>query len=146
YSVTISNLGLPIRWFKLAMILFLVFLIYNVCFPMISFVQEEYRYIFYSLNDFSGFAGLLIAYPVICHYAARAISVRRNGNPATFVSALPFTLVLIFGSVLGIPFFHKYFSTKTSAYSEINIIYAISLGLFMAILIIGFIASIAGLI
>ena len=141
-----SELGLPKKWFNLAFVVFIVYLLYNCCHFLIDYVQEDYRHIFYALNEFIAFGGLLIAYPVICHYAARAIVVKKDGKPATFISALPYSLLLIFGTVIGIPFLHKYFSSKTSTNNQIIIIYAIAFGLFAVIFVIGFLAAITGLI
>jgi hypothetical protein len=78
----------------------------------------------------------MIAYPLVCHYAARAAYIERNVHPFTFVNSLAFTLMHLFGIVVAAPFLHKYFSPKTSKNSEIIIIYAIALG---------FMAAIAGL-
>lgn len=146
FSVEKSDLGLPLRWFNLACVVFLVYLVYNLCFSFIANVNEDYQHIFYALNEFIAFGGLLIAYPLLCHYAARAVVIKQTNEPATFIRAMPFTVLLIFGVVLGIPFLHKYFSKKTSSNTEIIIIYAIALGLCIVLFIIGFIAAISGLI
>ena len=146
YSVEKSDLGLPLRWFNIAFVVFAIYLLYNLCFSHIEHIDEGYQHIFYALNEFIGFGGLLIAYPLICYYSARGISAKKGNKPATFVSALPFALVLVFGAVLGIPFFHKYFSTKTSTNSEVVIIYGIGIGLCIVLFVVGFLAAITGLV
>ncbi|WP_344925049.1 hypothetical protein [Aquimarina addita] len=105
-----------------------------------------YQDIFYPLNEFIAFGGLLIAYPTICHYIARAAIVKRNNQPSSFLNALPFTLVLFFGAVLAIPFLHTYFSTKSSTIAQILVIYAIAFSVFILLFIVGLVASIAGLV
>ena len=146
YAVKESDLGISRRWFNIALVLFIAYLLYNVQFLGFGNVPEAYDYIFNPLAEFIAFGGLLIAYPTICHYAARAISAKINGRPATFSSALLITLVLVFGTVLGIPFLHKNFSTKTSINSEVLIIYAIACGLFVFLLVVGFFAAVSGLV
>lgn len=144
FSTEKSDLGLPTKWFNLAFFVFIGYLLFNLCFPLFENIDEEFRYIFYSSGEIISFGGLLIAYPLVCYYTARAIASKKSGKPATFISALPFALILCFGTVLSIPFFHKYFSKKSSTNSEIIIIYGISFGLFVLLLFTGFIAGITG--
>ncbi|WP_025741517.1 hypothetical protein [Aquimarina pacifica] len=107
---------------------------------------REYRSLINASREFINFGGIMIAYPIICHYAARSAIVKRSKETATFTNAIPFTLLLIFGTVLGVPFIHKYFSPKSSTNSEVVMIYAIGLCLFILILVTGFIAAITGVI
>ncbi len=146
YSVEKSDLGLPIRWFQITIILFVIYLLYNLCYPLVASLPEDYQSVFHPLNEFIAFGGLLIAYPVVCHYAARAVLVKQTKEPATFINAIPITLLLFFGVVLGIPFLHKYFSKKNSSNTEIIIIYAIALGVCIVLFIVGFIAAITSMI
>ncbi len=146
FSAETSNLGLPRQGFIIALAVFLIYLVYQISGPLIQTVPEDYKYIFYALNEFTAFGGILIAYPIICHYTARAIVVKKKNKPVNFINALPYTLVLIFGTILSIPFFHGYFSNKASTNKQLIGIYVIAFGLFVFLLIIGFIASIIGLI
>ena len=105
---------------------------------------SEYFYIISVSREFINSAGIIIAYPIVCHYVARTIMVKRSNKQATFLSALPFTLVLLFGTVLGVPFFHKLFSHKSTTNPQLLVIYAIGFSLFILTLVIGFIAAITG--
>ena len=146
YAVKDSDLGIARRWFNIAFVALIVYLLYNLRFLGFDYIPEAYRHYFSYVNEFIGFGGLLIAYPTICHYAARAIHAKTRDIPSSFLKALPITLLLIFGTVLVIPFLHKTFSTKTSTNAEIIKIYGIGLGLFAVLLIVSFMAAITGLV
>lgn len=146
YAVEKSDLGIPRRWFNIALIVFIAYLLYNACYVGIDYVPEEYRHVFNALSEFIAFGGVLMAFPTMCHYAARAVTAKRGQSPASFLGALPVTFLLVFGTVLGIPFLHKYFSTKTSTNSEILVIYAIAFGLCIVLFVVGFLAATTGLI
>ncbi len=152
YSVDNVQLGIARKWFRIAFAMICVFILFNVVASIIENLSathvwlDDYMYMIYSSRELINFAGIMIAYPVVCHYAARATYVKVNVQPATFISALAFTIMLLFGTVMAIPFLHKYFSTKTSKNSEIIIIYAIAFGLVIILFIIGFMAAIAGLV
>lgn len=152
YAVEEAPLGLARKWFKIAYAFLWFFILYNSVASVIESLAEsgnwndEYMYLIYASREFINFGGILIAYPIVCHYAARATMIKRSGKSATFVGAIPFTLLLIFGTVVGIPFMHKYFSTKTSENSKIIIVYGIAFGLFMLISVIGFLAAITGMV
>jgi len=150
YSIEKTKLGLTLRWFKMAFIAVLIFILFNFVTSIIENLEatylwrEDYMYLIYSSSEFINFAGIMIAYPIVCHYAARAFYVKKNDQSATFVNSLAFTLILIFGTVLAIPFAHKYFSTKKGKNSEIIVIYAIAFGVVVILFIIGIMAAIAG--
>jgi len=151
YSVKEKEFGLAMKWFKIACIFLWIFIVFNLIAAGIENSLKnsswgEYIYLIYAPREFINFGGILIAYPIICHYAARATMVRRMNKPATFISSIPFTLLLLFGTVLGIPFMHNHFSNKTSTNKEVMVVYAISFCLFLLVLSIGFIASITGLV
>lgn len=150
YSVEEAQLGLGRKWFQIAYVFLCFFVIFNTVASVIESLLEkggnEYVYLIYASREFINFGGIMIAYPIVCHYVARATMAKRNSASSSFINAIPFTLLLIFGAVVGIPFMHKYFSTKPSTNSEIAIIYAIAFGLFITILIIGFFAAITGLV
>ena len=152
YTIDKTKLGLKLKWFNIAYVVLLFFILFNISDAVIEYLTKtqhwntDYKYLIYSSREFINFAGIIIAYPIVCHYAARATLVKKNNKPTTFINALPFTLLLIFGTVIGIPFLHKYFSSKVSSSSKIITIYAIAFGLFIILLIIGFIASITGLV
>ncbi|MFS4494322.1 hypothetical protein [Maribacter sp. 2308TA10-17] len=151
YSVQETEIGLARKWFDIAYAFLWIFILFNLVAsiiesPLKNSTWSEYVYLIYASREFINFGGILIAYPIVCHYAARATMVKRTNKPASLIGAIPFTLLLLFGTVLGIPFVHNYFSSKTSTKSEVLIIYAISLGLFFLILVIGFIAAITGLV
>ena len=149
--VTESQLGLPRKWFQIAYTLLWVYVGYTFAIVIIEpFLNaqsygEDYLFLIYASRESVSFVGILIAYPIVCHYAARAATAKRNETPATFVQAIPFTLILIFGTVLGVPFLQKYFSTTPSTNTQIVSIYAIAFALFLLILVMGFIAAITGL-
>ena len=145
-SVEKIELGLPLRWFYIALALLIAYLLYNLSYSLVEGVSEDRQHIFHALNEFIAFGGLLIAHPLLCHYAARAVVVKKTNRPATFIRAIPFTLLLFFGAVLAIPFLQKYFSTKTSTNSELVKVYATALGVFFVVLVIGFFASVTGLV
>ena len=152
YAVSEEQLGMPRKWFRIAYIVLWLFIGYavvtSIIEPLMS-VQDwgqDYLYLIYSSREFVHFAGIIIAYPIVCHYAARAALVKKNNSPATFVSAIPFTLLLIFGTVLSIPFLHKYFSKKVTTNSEIIVIYAVAFGLCVFLFILGLVAAVSGLV
>jgi len=151
YSVQETEIGLKRKWFKIAYAFLWIFILFNLIAlviesPIKNSNWSEHAYLIYASREFINFGGILIAYPIICHYAARATIAKRTNKTASFIKAVPFTLLLIFGTVLGIPFMHKYFSKKTSTNSKIIIIYAIAFGICITIFIIGFIAAITGMI
>lgn len=152
FSVDEKQLGLPRKWFRIAYTVLCFFILFNIGASIIEYLSEiqnwidEYMYLIYSSREFINFAGIMIAYPLVCHYAARATTSKRSGKPATFLSSLPFTLLLLFGTVAGVPFLHKHFSTKTSTNSQIIVVYAIAFGLCIILFIVGFIAAITGLV
>jgi len=150
YSVEETQLGLARKWFQIAFIFLWFFIFFNTLDSVRElFVEkdhwnDEYRYLFNASREFINFGGIMVAYPIVCHYAARATMVKRHSKSAPFVNTIPFTLLLIFGTVLGIPFMHNYFTEKTSKNAEVIIVYAIAFGVFITTLIMGFIAAITG--
>ena len=64
-------------------------------------------HLIYSSREFINFAGIMIAYPLVFHYAARAPYIERNVHPVTFVNSLAFTLMHLFGTVVAAPFVDK---------------------------------------
>ena len=143
-----NQLNLPRKWFKVAYAFLCFFVIFNVIIAILEFglLPNNNIGLFNVAREFVNFGGIIIAYPIVCHYAARAATSNRIGKPATFVNSIPFTLFLIFGVILGIPFLHKHFTKNPSTNSEIMMVYAIAAGLFISILILGFIAAITGLV
>lgn len=152
HSVTEMQLGLPINWFHIAYAILLIFIIFNLSASIIEPLVrnqgwgDDYLYLIYASREFINFGGIMMAYPIVCHYAARAATAKRKNKPATFVQAIPFTILLIFGTVLGLPALHKYVSRRPSTNSQIITIYAIAFGLFVIMMIVGFIAAITGLV
>lgn len=152
FSVNEKDLGLNRKLFQIAYIFLLLFILFNVGASILEYVlasdnwNDDYMYLMYSSREFINFGGIIIAYPIVCHYAASAVTVRRRNQAAIFVNTLPYTLLLIFGAMIGIPLLHKYFSQKTSTKSQIIIIYAIAFSLCVVIFVIGFIAAITGLV
>lgn len=145
-SVEKTDLGLPLRWFYIALASLVVYLLYGLSYSLVEGVSEADQHMFHGLGEFIAIGGLLIAYPILCHCAARAILVKRANQPATFIRAVPFTLLLFFGAVLAIPFLQRYFCTERSTDSELITIYATAFGLFFLVLVIGFLASVTGLV
>jgi len=146
YSVGKENIGLPFIWLKVATTIVIFYLLYNSCFSFIEKVPENFQDAFYMLNEFVAFGGLIIGYPIICNYSARAIVYKQKNEKATFLTSIVFTLLLIFGTVLPIPFFHKYFSNKTSTNRQIIVIYAIGLCVWAVLFVIALVAAITGLV
>jgi len=150
FSIEEVQIGIVRKWFKIAYTFLWFFILFNVSVSVVEYLLEnsngsdEYLHFIYVFREFINFEGIIIAYPIVCHYAARAIMVKQNAKPATFINAFPYTLLLLFGTVLGIPFMHKCFGTKVSGNSEIIIIYVIGVALFLIILVIGFIAASTG--
>jgi len=70
---------------------------------------------------------------------------KKNDRRASIFEGLPYLLLLLFGTTIGVPFLHKFFSEKLSDHSQIILIYAIGFGLCAILLIIGFVAAITGL-
>ncbi len=145
-----SQLGLKLKWFQIAFAIFIFFILFNVFEAIVESLtanlklSDSYDYLFNAPREFVNSIGILIAYPIICHYAARATFATRNGKPATFIKAIPYTLILVFGTVLAIPFLHQYFNDATQKKSQLIPIYVIAIGLCMLLFIIGFIAAITG--
>ena len=152
YSIDERELGLTRKWFPIAFGTIIVFIFFNSTVALTDWIKvtqtwiADYMYLINASREFINFAGIMIAYPIICHYAARAATTKRNKQPATFINSIPFTLLLVFGGFLGIPFLQGYFSTKSSTNSQIMIIYAIAFGLCIILFIAAFVAAIAGLV
>ncbi len=152
FSIAEAQLGLARKWFQIAYLILCFFVLFNLSAYLIEYLAEIGKWngnnlhLIYAARELINFSGIIIAYPIVCLYAASAATLKRNTQQATFVHAIPFTLLLIFGTVLGIPFLHKYFSTKTSTNSEIVIIYSIAFGFCIILFIVGFIAAVTGLI
>ncbi|NRD24191.1 hypothetical protein HNV10_13110 [Winogradskyella litoriviva] len=146
-SVEPIKLGIPLKWFKIAFGLFLFYLIYNLAYePLFAFLRnsyDSYTWVLYATRETINFVGLLILYPVICHYSARAIYVKKNNSDATFVNSIAYTLLLIFIPI-SIPFFQKYFSPNKTQKNTLIKIYALALGILTLLIIIAFIAAITG--
>lgn len=151
YAVPKAAIGLPRKWFQLAYGFLWIFIVFNAVILLIeTYLKDtgwrEHLHLIHASGEFIDYGGIIISYPIICHYAARATMVKKSNEKASFISAAPFTLLLIFGTVLAIPFMHKYFSNKGADSSEVLKIYAMGLGLFMVTLSIGFIAAITGVV
>ncbi len=146
HSVQRSDLGLPLKWFYCALVVLLIYLIYNLYHPFVENVNERFRSIFYAFSEMIAFVGVVIAYPVLCHYSARAILVKKTNKPATLSRALPFTFLVVFGLLISIPFLHRYLTNESSTHTEIFRIYGIAAFVLFATFIVGFLAAITGLI
>ena len=148
-SVEPIKLGISLKWFKIAFGLFLFYVIYNLGYePLYNFLNTSYNNYTWVLNatrETINFAGLLIFYPVICHYSARAISAKKNNSMATFSNSIATSLLLIFFPFC-IPFFQKYFSTVKTEKNTLIKIYTLGLGLMTFLFIITFIAAITGVV
>lgn len=146
------QLGINRKWFHIAFKVLCLFVFFTIGASSMEYLAAarswkiDYLSLISASREFVNFGGIMIAYPVVCHYAARAATAKRNKKPATFIQALPFTLFLIFGTVVGVPFLHNYLSEKTSANSELMRIYAFAVGLCIITFIIGLAAAITGLV
>ncbi|WP_299101057.1 hypothetical protein [uncultured Winogradskyella sp.] len=146
-SVAELKLGLPIKWFHLAFGLFLFYLVFNLSYDFlinfISNINQDYTWIMYAARETINFVGLLVLYPIICHYSARAIYVKKNNAAATFVKSIPFTLLLIFIPI-SIPFFQNYFSPIKTNQNTLIKIYVLGLGIILLLFMTGLIAAFTG--
>lgn len=149
FSVKDSKLGWPKKWFHLAFGLLLFYLVFNLSYDMlVNFFKnnaDDFTWILYASRETINFIGLLVCYPILCHYSARAIFVAKNKENATFSNAIGYTLLLIFIPI-SIPFLHNYFSPVKTEKNTLIKIYAIGLGITFFIFVIGFIAAISGII
>ncbi|MFS4446670.1 hypothetical protein [Maribacter sp. 2307UL18-2] len=151
-KVTDTQLGIGRKWFHIAFMVLIFFILFNIGAILIEYIAEtqnaitDYKYLINAAREFVNFGGIMIAYPIVCHYAARAATAKRNKKPATFIQALPFTLFLIFGTVIGVPFLHNHVSENTSTNAELMRTYAFAIGLCAIAFIIGLAAAITGLV
>lgn len=144
-SVEKKDLGVPFKWFTIASVILFVYITFNIAFYLVKSLSEERRYIFYALSEFINFAGLIVAYPLICHYAARAIYIKKNNKVASFFKSIGYTILLIFMPI-SIPFFHNYFSSATSENQQIVNVYLVALSILVLLAISAFVLAILGLI
>ncbi|MUU78401.1 hypothetical protein [Winogradskyella endarachnes] len=144
-SVDTTKLGIPIKWFNIVFGLFLFYLIYNLTYePLYTFLStsyDNYTWLLYGTRETINFIGLLILYPAICHYSARAISAKRYNSSATTSNSILNTILLICFPVC-IPFFQKYFSPIQTKKSTLIKIYALGFGVLILLTIITFIGAI----
>lgn len=142
-----SKLGIPIKWFHIAFSLFLFYIVYNLAydslFNFLSNSHDSYTWLLYATRETINFVGLLILYPIICHYSARAIYIKKNNSNATFVNSIAYTLLLICIPIC-IPFLQRYFSPIKTKKNTLIKIYAIGMGILTILFIIAFIAAITG--
>ncbi len=146
FSLGENNLGLTKRWFSIALLVLVGYLAFHLCALFKEHFPEGVSNLFSMANEFISFAGLVIAYPIACHYAARAVYYKKHGEKPSFSKTLPITALLIFSVVLCVPYFHKNFSTKVSTNKQIATIYIIAFIVYAFIFVISLIAAIAGLI
>ncbi|MDY7396144.1 hypothetical protein UMM65_12910 [Aureibaculum sp. 2210JD6-5] len=143
--VSKKEMGIPLKWFNIALFIFMVYIVFSFCFVFIEFFPEGIRSVFSILSETISFAGLLIAYPLICHYAARAVFIKKHNQATSFSKNIVYTLLLIFIPI-SIPFFHNYFSSVRSENHQLVKIYLIALGILMLLAISTFVLAILGLI
>lgn len=146
-SVEQSKIGLNAKWFHIAFSLFLFYIIYNLAYePLYNFLNnayDDYTWLLYATRETINFVGLLILYPIICHYSARAIYVKKNNANATLTNSIAYTLLLIFIPIC-IPFLQNYFSPSKTKKNTLIKIYAIALAIMTLLFVIAFIAAVAG--
>ena len=144
-SVDQTDLGIPLKWFRIAYLFFFIYIIFNIGLSYIPLLKEELRYVFYALSEWINSIGLLISYPVICHYAARAIYIKKENDTPTITKTIGYTLLLIFIPI-SIPFAHNYFSSIRSENRQLAVIYLIALGILTLLAISVFVLAILGLV
>lgn len=146
-SVDHTALGIPIKWFRRAFGLFLFYLIFNLSYStLVNIMQnttDDFTWIARASRETINFVGLLILYPVICHYAARAVYVHKEDKDATFSNSIAFTLLLICIPI-SIPFLHNYISPVKTKHGVLIKIYAIGFSVVFLIFLVAFFASITG--
>lgn len=145
YDLSNEQLGISKKWFRIAFFVFLLFIIYNISALILeSTLADENLVYIYATRETVNFLGIMIAYPIICHFSARAIFSIKNNKNATFLSALPYSLLLIFIPIC-IPYFHKHFSVLKSTQKEIFKIYVIAFCICILLFFGAFFAAITGL-
>ncbi|NRD19915.1 hypothetical protein HNV08_07640 [Winogradskyella eckloniae] len=148
-SVDTPLLGLRLKWFKIAFGLFVFYLVYNLCYNfLINFINSynaDYTWLLYASIEIINSIGLLILYPTICHYSARAIYAKKHARKTTWINALPYTLLLIFLPI-SIPVFQNHFSPIKTEQKTLVKLYVLGFILIAILFIVGFIAAISGLI
>ncbi|WP_117884282.1 hypothetical protein [Aureibaculum luteum] len=143
-SVGQKDLGIPFKWFRIAYLFFFFYLIFNIGLSSVPIIKEELSYVFYALSEWVNSVGLLISYPIICHFTARAIYIKKDNDTPTITKTIGYTLLLIFLPII-IPFAHNYFSSIRSENRQLVLIYLIALGILTLLAISVFVLAILGL-
>ena len=127
-SVGPSKLNIPVKWFHWAFAISLAYLLIN----LITYFEDSIPLALNSamrvLREIINTIGLVICYPLICHYSARAVYAHEKNERTTFSNSLIYTLLLIFIPIC-IPFLHKFVNPVKTENSTFIKIYAIAFGI-----------------
>lgn len=144
--------GLPKKWFKVAFGLLLTFIVFNFIASGMELMATEGQFLVDARSfinpsrEIVNFIGILMAYPLVCYYAARAIAQRQDNKLPPLVSTLLITFVLVFGTTLAIPFFHQYITTKPVDSRKVTVMYLTFFACLILVFIISFFLAIVGLV
>lgn len=150
-SATETEIGISKKWFKIACIILWIFLVFNFmdifleAYEENSNVKLDFSFI-RRCRESINFVGIVIAYPLVCFYSARSIIARQKTKIIPLVKTILLTMLLVFGTVLSIPFLHKYFSDKKSTDSQVVRVYIIGFIVFLFTGLIGVAATMFGLV
>ena len=80
YHIKEIEIGLPRKWFKIAYVFIWVFIVFNIGEPyFMSFFENSgldgHQHLIFASREFINFGAIMIAYPIVCNYAARAVIV-----------------------------------------------------------------------
>ncbi len=147
-SVKEEAIGLKQKWFRLGFYFFMFFILWQI----VRFLLIENIDLFTESNIFpivketlsmiTGI-GLIIGYPVICHYAARALLSKSTKKKITFTKALGYSLLLLFIPI-SIPFSHLYRHEGKSKTTNLIKLYGIAAFLLFVLFCIALIAAFSG--
>ena len=73
-----------------------IYLLYNLGYFLVESADEGFQSFYYMLNEFIAWGGLIISYPLLCHFAARALVVKKTNQAASFIQSIPNTVILVF--------------------------------------------------
>ena len=143
-------IGLNLKWFKSSFYFFIAFIIWQIIrvflFENIDTAPNKKSDITPIINETLSMIvglGLFIGYPVICHYAARALLSKKTKDKITFTKALGYSLLLIFIPI-SIPFLHLYIHEGRSKTSSIIKLYGIAVFLLFVMFCIALVTAFTG--
>lgn len=148
-SVKEEVLGIKLKWFKYGFYIFITVIVWQCIWTLITsdalqLFEENSAYPV--LNEVTGMItalGLFIGYPIVCHYAARALYTKKTKETATFMKALGYSLLMIFMPI-SIPFLHRQINEGSDKNSDLIISYGIAFFLVFVLFGISLYAALSG--